>query len=110
LGDFGGGGLICAFGILLALIERQKSGRGQVVDAAMVDGAAYLASTMVKAWSVGAWKNDIETTGTNLLDGGAHFYRKCVVAYCLAVIDINNSLLRRNVHLQGWKVYEHWGY
>mmetsp|Transcript_18015 Transcript_18015/g.23535 ORF Transcript_18015/g.23535 Transcript_18015/m.23535 type:complete len:272 (+) Transcript_18015:131-946(+) len=75
LGDFGGGGLICAFGILLALIERQKSGRGQVVDAAMVDGAAYLASTMVKAWSVGAWKNDIETTGTNLLDGGAHFYQ-----------------------------------
>lgn len=44
MGDFAGGSLMCAFGILLALFERTRSGRGQVVDAAMVDGAAYLIS------------------------------------------------------------------
>eukprot|EP00511_Aplanochytrium_stocchinoi_P000042 CAMPEP_0204822056 /NCGR_PEP_ID=MMETSP1346-20131115/238_1 /ASSEMBLY_ACC=CAM_ASM_000771 /TAXON_ID=215587 /ORGANISM="Aplanochytrium stocchinoi, Strain GSBS06" /LENGTH=387 /DNA_ID=CAMNT_0051948071 /DNA_START=1643 /DNA_END=2803 /DNA_ORIENTATION=- len=75
LGDFGGGGLICAFGILLALMERQNSGKGQVVDAAMVDGAAYLASAIFSGNSVGAWSNDLDTVGTNLLDGGAHFYQ-----------------------------------
>lgn len=74
LGDFGGGGLICAFGILLALIERQKSGKGQVIDAAMVDGASYLASTIITTVQLGAWGNDLDTAGTNLLDGGAHFY------------------------------------
>lgn len=74
LGDFGGGGLVCAFGILLALIERQKSNKGQVVDAAMVDGAACLASVMIKASQLGAWDNSLEGVGTNLLDGGAHFY------------------------------------
>ena len=74
LGDFGGGGLLCAFGVLLALIERQTSGKGQVVDAAMVDGASYLASVIVKGSQLGAWNNDLESVGTNMLDGGAHFY------------------------------------
>lgn len=74
LGDFGGGGLLCAFGILLALVDRQSSNLGQVVDAAMVDGASYLASVIVKASQLGAWNNDLESVGTNMLDGGAHFY------------------------------------
>eukprot|EP00002_Diphylleia_rotans_P028039 TRINITY_DN5651_c0_g3_i1.p1 TRINITY_DN5651_c0_g3~~TRINITY_DN5651_c0_g3_i1.p1 ORF type:complete len:384 (-),score=94.27 TRINITY_DN5651_c0_g3_i1:63-1214(-) len=71
LGDFAGGGMLCAMGILLALIERSKSGRGQVVDAAMVDGATYLMSFIFKAYQNGMWADE---KGTSLLDGGAHFY------------------------------------
>jgi alpha-methylacyl-CoA racemase len=71
LGDLGGGGLLLAFGIVCALLEAQKSGKGQVVDAAMVDGAAILMGFFFGAWGAGIWTND---RGTNLLDGGAHFY------------------------------------
>ncbi|MHB8511632.1 MAG: CaiB/BaiF CoA transferase family protein [Actinomycetota bacterium] len=66
--DFGGGGMFLAFGICAALVERQSSGKGQVIDAAMVDGSALLA-TAVHYFSSG-WG----PRGTNLLDGGAHFY------------------------------------
>jgi alpha-methylacyl-CoA racemase len=72
LGDFAGGGLGCVAGILLALIERQASGRGQVVDAAMGDGAAYLCSFLLKLQAAGL--HDGERAGTSLLDGGAPFY------------------------------------
>ena len=72
LGDFAGGGLMCAVGALLALMERNRSGKGQVVDAAMVDGAAYLAMFIWKAES--AWNTSLDTVGTNSLDGGAPFY------------------------------------
>ncbi len=58
-------------GILLALIERQTSGEGQIVDAAMIDGAAYLATFVHAARRVGVWSNP---RGTNLLDTGAPFY------------------------------------
>jgi alpha-methylacyl-CoA racemase len=71
LGDLGGGGLLLAFGIVCALLEAQKSGKGQVVDAAMVDGAAILMGFFFGAWGAGIWTNN---RGTNLLDGGAHFY------------------------------------
>jgi alpha-methylacyl-CoA racemase len=71
LGDFAGGGMACALGILLALIERSRSGRGQVIDAAMVDGAAYLAAFLYKFRSTGFWSDE---RGTNLLDGAAPFY------------------------------------
>jgi alpha-methylacyl-CoA racemase len=71
LGDLGGGGLLLAFGIVCALHEAQKSGKGQVVDAAMVDGAAILMGFFFGAWGAGMWTNN---RGTNLLDGGAHFY------------------------------------
>lgn len=71
VGDFGGGGLILAFGIACAIIERQRSGKGQVVDAAMVDGAALLMTMFYGMNSVGFWKDE---RGTNLLDGGAPFY------------------------------------
>jgi alpha-methylacyl-CoA racemase len=71
VGDFGGGGLLLAFGILAALIERSTSGKGQVVDAAMVDGSAMLMSVFVGLSAMGFWN---DARGTNLLDGGAHFY------------------------------------
>lgn len=65
---------MCALGILLALHERFKSGKGQVVDAAMVDGVAYLSSMCFLTNQLGHLKNGIESVGTNLLDTGAHFY------------------------------------
>jgi alpha-methylacyl-CoA racemase len=71
VGDYGGGALYLAFGVMAALWERQRSGRGQVVDAAMVDGAASLASIFYGLHASGAWA---EGRGENLLDGGAPFY------------------------------------
>lgn len=69
--DFGGGGMLLAMGVLAALVERGSSGRGQVVDAAMVDGAALLMAPLFGAWASGFWSAD---RGTNLLDSGAPFY------------------------------------
>lgn len=63
--------MACAFGIVLALLERTKSGKGQVIDAAMVDGAAYLGTFLWKFRSLGLWGG---APGTNLLDGGCPFY------------------------------------
>ena len=71
LGDFAGGGMLCALGIALALVERAQSGKGQVIDAAMVDGAAYLASFIFKFRNNGMWKDE---RGTNMLDTAAPFY------------------------------------
>jgi len=71
VGDFAGGGMLCAMGIAFALLERGRSGRGQVIDAAMVDGAAHLSSFLFKFLSIGFWN---EERGTNLLDSAAHFY------------------------------------
>lgn len=71
VGDFGGGGMFLAFGIVCALLEAKSSGEGQVVDAAMVDGSAVL-TTMFHAFrAMGIWNDE---RGTNLLDTGAHFY------------------------------------
>ncbi|MFN7152005.1 MAG: CaiB/BaiF CoA transferase family protein, partial [Microthrixaceae bacterium] len=69
--DFGGGGMLLAAGIMAALVERATSGLGQVVDAAMVDGAALLMGPLFGAWAAGFWN---EARGTNLLDSGAPFY------------------------------------
>jgi alpha-methylacyl-CoA racemase len=71
IADFGGGGLLLAFGIVCALLERARSGTGQVVDAAMVDGAAALMTIFHGAQQSGFWK---DATGTNMLDSGAPFY------------------------------------
>ncbi|MGM0426363.1 MAG: CaiB/BaiF CoA transferase family protein [Thermodesulfobacteriota bacterium] len=72
LGDFAGGGMLCAMGILLALLERGRSGTGQVVDAAMVDGAASFST-----FFHGLMGHQLMTPeiGTNVLDGGAPFYQ-----------------------------------
>jgi alpha-methylacyl-CoA racemase len=71
IGDFGGGGMFLAFGVVCALLEARKSGKGQIVDAAMVDGAAYLMAPMYAMYSQGTWR---DTRGVNVLDGGAPFY------------------------------------
>lgn len=71
VGDFGGGGLVLAFGMVCALLEAKSSGKGQVVDAAMVDGASMLLASLYGAHQTGWWSDE---RGTNLLDGGAHFY------------------------------------
>jgi alpha-methylacyl-CoA racemase len=71
VGDFGGGGMLLAFGMVCGLLEAQRSGRGQVVDAAMVDGAALLFGGIFGLHAAGVW-SDIR--GVNLLDSGAPFY------------------------------------
>jgi alpha-methylacyl-CoA racemase len=71
VGDFGGGGMLLAFGVVCALVERQRSGKGQVIDAAMVDGAALLAAAMHGMRHGGGLSDE---RGTNLLDTGSHFY------------------------------------
>jgi alpha-methylacyl-CoA racemase len=71
LGDFGGGGLLLAFGIACALVEAAGSGRGQVVDAAMTDGASLLASMIYGFKAGGGWSNE---RNANTLDGAAHYY------------------------------------
>lgn len=71
VGDFGGGGMVLAFGIVCALLEARESGKGQVVDTAMVDGAAVLMSMFFTMRSMGIFTDQ---RGSNMLDGGAHFY------------------------------------
>ena len=71
LGDFGAGGIYLAFGMVCALLEAARSGRGQVVDAAIVDGTAHLMSMIYAMQQGGLWS---DTREANLLDGGAHFY------------------------------------
>jgi alpha-methylacyl-CoA racemase len=71
LGDFGGGGMLLALGVLAALVERAQSGRGQVLDVAMVDGSALLTTFVYGMRANGSWRDE---RGVNLLDGGAPFY------------------------------------
>jgi alpha-methylacyl-CoA racemase len=71
VGDFGGGALYLAFGIVCGILESARSGQGQVVDAAMVDGAASLMTMFYGLKAFGAWT---ENRGENILDSGAHFY------------------------------------
>jgi len=72
VGDFGGGGMLLALGVVAALLEARTSGQGQVVDAAMVEGTALLQTLMYGLSHLGIW--DPTKPGTNLLDTGAHFY------------------------------------
>jgi alpha-methylacyl-CoA racemase len=71
VGDFGGGGMFLAYGVVCGLLEAQRSGQGQVVDAAMVDGAATLMTMFWSMSQAGIWS---EERGANLLDTGSHFY------------------------------------
>ncbi|WP_426168587.1 CaiB/BaiF CoA transferase family protein [Sandarakinorhabdus sp. DWP1-3-1] len=71
VGDFGGGGMMLAFGMVSALLHAQKTGQGQVIDTAMTDGAAVLMSMIWGFRANGIWSDD---RGTNLLDTGAHMY------------------------------------
>jgi alpha-methylacyl-CoA racemase len=98
VGDFGGGGMLLAFGMACALIEAQRSGRGQVVDAAMSDGSALLMSMLYGYLAMGRWKAQ---RGANFLDGSSPFYRcyQCADGKWLAVgaVEANfyGELLRR---------------
>ena len=71
LGDLGGGGLLLAFGVLCALHERHRSGQGQVVDAAIIDGAVSFLSVCLGLGSSGLWR---DAPGENFLTGAAHYY------------------------------------
>lgn len=71
VGDFGGGALYLAFGLVCGILEAVHSGKGQVLDVAMVDGAASLMTSIYGSRSIGAWKDDRQSNQT---DGGAHYY------------------------------------
>ncbi len=71
VGDFGGGGMLLAFGVVCGIVEARASGQGQVVDAAMVDGSAVLMTMMWGLRAIGAWNDEL---GVNVLDTGAPFY------------------------------------
>lgn len=71
VGDFGGGGMLIAFGIVSALLSVKMGGSGQVVDAAMTDGSALMAAMPYGLFAAGQYRNE---RGSNIIDGGAHFY------------------------------------
>lgn len=71
VGDFGGGGMFLAFGMVCGILEAQKSGKGQVIDVAMIEGSALLANMFFSFRATNSW---VEERGTNILDGGADFY------------------------------------
>lgn len=71
LADFAGGGLLCALGICLALLERYKSGKGQIIDNSMVEGCAYIGSWLTMSQNLPIWG---KSRGENILDTGAFFY------------------------------------
>jgi alpha-methylacyl-CoA racemase len=98
--DFGGGGMLLAFGLLCALLEAQRSGRGQVVDAAMTDGAALLMTMIYQLRGLGAWRDE---RGANLLDGAAPFYTTyaCADGQWLAVAAIEPLFFRRLLERAG---------
>ena len=113
IGDFGGGALYLAMGMLAAMLEAAKSGRGQVVDTAMVDGAASMMTAFYGLLAAGLWK---EQRGSNILDGGAHFvntYRTKDDQYVVVApiegrfyselldrLEISNPELRKQQHNQ----------
>ncbi|MDF8334062.1 CaiB/BaiF CoA transferase family protein [Novosphingobium cyanobacteriorum] len=71
VGDFGGGGMLMAFAVMAGVFSAQRTGKGQVIDCAMVDGAAILSAMTWSFFGNGTWQDE---RGVNLLDGGAHFY------------------------------------
>ena len=71
VGDFGGGGMMMAFGVVSAVLNARTTGKGQVVDCAMVDGAAILSAMTYTFFANGVWRDE---RGVNMLDSGAHFY------------------------------------
>jgi len=81
--DFGGGGMLLAFAMLAGILNARETGRGQVVDCAMVDGAALLTTFIWSLMAQGRW---IDARGANLFDGGAHFYRAYETADGKAIV------------------------
>ena len=111
VGDFGGGGMLLAFGMVCALLEARNSGQGQVVDAAMADGAAALMAGIYSAKGTGRWPN--RPRGENWLDGGAHFYGSYQCAdgnwICIGSIEPQfYDLLRQTLGLEGADWDDQW--
>ena len=102
LADFGGGSLYLVVGILAALLERTRSGRGQVVDAAMVDGVVSLLQLIWSLRGTGQWS---DTPGQNLLDGGAPFYDTyaCADGGWVAVGALEPAFFHQLVEGLGWE-------
>ena len=100
VGDYGGGGIYLAFGVVCGLLEASKSGRGQVVDAAMVDGAASLMTMFYALRAMGIWT---DRRGENLLDTGAHFYEVYETAdgNYISVGAIEEKFYAELLHLTG---------
>jgi alpha-methylacyl-CoA racemase len=98
VGDFGGGGMLLAFGLVCAVLEARSSGKGQVVDAAMTDGAASLMAMIYGLKHNGLWSDDRQA---NLLDGGAPFYAtyRCADGKWLAVGAIEPRFYAQLLHL-----------
>src|SRR6202045_1802834 len=101
VGDFGGGALYLVVGVLAALLEAKKSGQGQVVDAAMCDGAASLMTMFFDFTAAGCWSGE---RGRNFLDGGAHFYGvyQCACGHFISIGSIEPqfyALLRQHAGL-----------
>ncbi len=87
LGDFGGGGMLLAFGILAGVLDARASGRGQVVDASIVDGVMALQASLLGMWQAGMVKPE---RGTNAIDSGSHFYNvyECADGQWISVAPI----------------------
>ena len=102
VGDFGGGGLMLAYGMVCALLERQTSGKGQVVDAAMVDGAAVLSAMFYGMRHIGMWTDE---RANNLLDTGAPFYDayECKDGKFVAIGSIEPQFYKQLVELAGFE-------
>ena len=100
VGDFGGGGLMLAFGMVCGILEAQRSGQGQVIDAAMVDGAAVLMTMFYGMQAMGFWHS---TPGTNMLDTGSHFYEvyECADGKYLGVGAIEPKFYKELLELTG---------
>jgi alpha-methylacyl-CoA racemase len=105
VGDFGGGGMFLAFGVVCALLEAQRSGQGQVVDAAMVDGSATLMALMYGMFAQGSWKDE---RGVNVLDTGAPWYNTYMTkdGKWLAVGAIEKRFYEEFVQRLGLKLEE----
>lgn len=100
LGDFGGGGMMLAFGMVCALLSARANGQGQVVDAAIVDGAALMTTMFRSLRHLGLWRDE---TGANFIDSGAHFYEvyRCADGRYVAVGAIEPNFFRLVVEKAG---------
>jgi len=101
VGDFGGGGMLLAFGVVCALLEAQRSGSGQVIDAAMVDGSAVMMAMFWGFRNIGMFNEDFR--GTNMLDTGAHFYDvyKCKDSKYISIGSIEPQFYTELLRLTG---------
>ncbi len=103
VGDFGGGGMLLAFGVVCALLSVRTGGSGQVIDAAMVDGVSLLSTAIHGLRGLGMWRDE---RGANLLDGGAPFYDtyECADGRYLAVGALEPRFYAELVRLTGFEM------